>query len=95
MRKMAILILACIFLLSCTSQPYVIRTTINESRNQRIERVCTHKYAFSPWFVVVAAGVFVHKYDQECHDEFSSLSEPSKYEIKAPIKGDTAEPNIL
>ena len=92
MRKMAILISACMILLSCTSQPYVIRTTINESRNQRIERVCTHKYAFIPWFVVVAAGVHVHKYDQKCHDEFSSLSEPSKYEIKPPEKGDKADP---
>jgi hypothetical protein len=69
-----------IFILgACTSQPYVIHTEVNETKNQRVERVCTHKRAFIPWYAVVAAGVFTYTYGQECHEEISLLSEPSKY----------------
>ena len=78
-------------LLACTSNPYVTHTTVNEASNQRVEHVCTHKRAFIPWYAVVAAGFFTLRYGQECHDEVSPLSEPSKYAKETPSKVDSSK----
>jgi hypothetical protein len=87
MRSAGILI-ACMLLVSCTSNSYVTHTTVNEALNERVEKVCTHKRAFIPWYASVAFGVFTYKYGQECHDEVSPLSEASKYADGAPSKVD-------
>lgn len=91
MRNVGILT-ACMLLLACTSNPYIIHTTLNEAINQRVESVCTHKKAFIPWYAVVAAGVFTFRYGEECHDEVSPLSEPSKYTQRTSSKVDSPKP---
>lgn len=75
-------------LVSCTSNPYVTHTTVNEAINERVEKVCTHKSAFIPWYAIVAFGVFTYNYGEECHDEISPLSEASRYAGETPSKFD-------
>lgn len=90
MRSAGILI-ACMLLLACTSNPYVTHTTVNEAIDQRVEKVCTHKTAIIPWYAVVVAGFFTFRYGEECHDEVSPLSEPSKYAEITPSKVDPSK----
>jgi hypothetical protein len=89
--KNAGILVASMLLLACTSNPYVTHTTVNETMNQRVESVCTHKTAFIPWYAVVAFGLFTFRYGHECHDEVSSLSEPSKYAEGTPSQDDPSK----
>ena len=85
------LLTVCTFLAACASNPYVIHTSVNESRNERTERVCTHKTMLIPYYAIVVAGFFTFRYGQECHDEVSPLSEPSKYAKETPSKVDSSK----
>src|SRR2546425_845991 len=72
------LLTVCTLLAACASNPYVIHTSVNESRNERTERVCTHKTMLIPYYAIVVAGFFTFFFRQESYDEGSSLSLPSK-----------------
>jgi len=63
-----------LLLASCTSDPYVVHTLVDKDKNQRIERICTHKTAVIPWYAVVAGGFFTWKYGQECQLKTTPLN---------------------
>lgn len=64
---MKILVLIIMFLyVGCTSDPYVVHTLVDKDKNEKVERICTHKTAVIPWYAVVAAGFFTYRYGQEC-----------------------------
>ena len=85
------LLTVCTLLAACASNPYVIHTSVNESRNERTERVCTHKTMLIPYYAIVVAGFFTFRYGQECHDEASPLSQPSKYAEQTTVKVDPSK----
>jgi hypothetical protein len=88
--SLIIFLLIALFL-GCTSSPYLIKTTIDRDKGQQIDRMCTHKTAFIPWYAIVAAGFFTFHYDKECWDEVKGIKEPVptsneiKYENKEQI----------
>ena len=85
------LLTVCTFLAACASNPYVIHTSVNESRNERTELVCTHKTMLIPYYAIFVAGFFTFRYGQECHDEVSPLSQPSKYAEQTTVKVDPSK----
>lgn len=60
---------------SCKSSPYVVHTTIDRDRGVKTDRVCTHKTAYIPWYAVYVAGVFTHKYGEECEEQTTTLEQ--------------------
>jgi hypothetical protein len=60
-----------------TSRPYTVKSIINEQAGTRIDRVCTHKTAYIPWYAVVVFGIHVHKYGQECKDIVKGIYDPT------------------
>ena len=50
------------------------RRTINNQ--QRIDRVCTNKKVFIPWYIGVAAGFFYWTYGEECNDVVKDINDP-------------------
>jgi hypothetical protein len=72
--SLIIFLLIALFL-GCMSNPYVVKTTIDRDKGQQIDRVCTHKTAFIPWYAVVAAGVFSFKYGEQCSDEVKKIND--------------------
>src|SRR2546425_7905199 len=70
------LLTVCTLLAACASNPYVIHTSVNESRNERTERVCTHKTMLIPYYAIVVAGFFTLSYRQGCAYRGQPLSRP-------------------
>lgn len=83
MRRWGLLLsvsaLALLSLASCTSDPYVVRTTLNPHAQQKTERICTHKRAVVPFYAVAVAGWFPVTFGRSCHDETTPITDPSRY----------------
>ena len=71
--QISVLLLALGSAVSCKSSPYVVHTTIDRDKGVQTDRVCAHKTAYIPWYAVYVAGVYTHRYGEECEEQTTTL----------------------